>query len=376
MKIAASHCAARAHLRTFAKAAMPTRGALIFWFSKMTKCKLRFAVSARPGALSSVAFFALGSAFIFLLDLPAAKAAEIYPVRPIRLIIPYAPGGNADIQGRYVAERLSEALGKQVVIDNRPGANSIIGTDLAVHAPADGYTLLIVASAIAVNPSIVSKLPYDTLKDLQPISLVGSTPLIFVASPSLPANNVKELIALAKSRPGELNYGSSGNGSPANLAGELLNLMAGIKLVHVPYKGTAAASTDVMSGQIQVSFPSMTSVMPLVKAGKLKAYAITAPKRSALAPELPTMAEAGVPGYEANIWNGLLAPAGTPKAIVKRINQAAVQSLNSPEARKRYAAIGADVLYSSPEEFGAFIRSEMTKWSKVIRESGMRVDLL
>jgi len=319
---------------------------------------------------------ALGLGFFFLHHLPLAKAAEIYPVRPIRLIIPYAPGGNADIQGRYVAERLTAALGKQVVVDNRPGANSIIGTDLAVHSPADGYTLLIVASAHAVNPSIVSKLPYDTLKDLQPISLVGSTPLIFVANSGLPANNLKELVALAKSRPGGLNYGSSGNGSPANLAGELFNLMAGVKLVHVPYKGTAAAATDVMSGQIQVGFPSMTSVMPLVKAGKLKAYAITAAKRSALAPELPTMAEAGVPGYEASIWNGLLAPAGTPKAIVQRINQATVQSLNSSEARKRYAAIGADVLYCSPQEFDAFIRSEMTKWSKVIRESGMRVDLL
>ena len=320
--------------------------------------------------------FALGLGFFFLHHLPLAKAAEIYPVRPIRLIIPYAPGGNADIQGRYVAERLTAALGKQVVVDNRPGANSIIGTDLAVHSPADGYTLLIVASAHAVNPSIVSKLPYDTLKDLQPISLVGSTPLIFVANSGLPANNLKELVALAKSRPGGLNYGSSGNGSPANLAGELFNLLAGVKLVHVPYKGTAAAATDVMSGQIQVGFPSMTSVMPLVKAGKLKAYAITAAKRSALAPELPTMAEAGVPGYEASIWNGLLAPAGTPKAIVQRINQATVQSLNSSEARKRYAAIGADVLYCSPQEFDAFIRSEMKKWSKVIRESGMRVDLL
>ncbi len=273
--------------------------------------KLRSSVCNRPDALNWAALFALGLGFYFLHQLPPAKAAEIYPVRPIRLIIPYAPGGNADIQGRYVAERLTGALGKQVVVDNRPGANSIIGTDLVVHAPADGYTLLIVASAHAVNPSIVSKLPYDTLKDLQPISLVGSTPLIFVANPGLPANNLKELIALAKSRPGGLNYGSSGNGSPANLAGELFNLMAGVKLVHVPYKGTAAAATDVMSGQIQVGFPSMTSVMPLVKAGKLKAYAITAPRRSALAPELPTMAEAGVTDYEASIWNGLLAPAGT-----------------------------------------------------------------
>jgi tripartite-type tricarboxylate transporter receptor subunit TctC len=314
-------------------------------------------------------------ALFLLFPFARAMAADVYPSRPIHLIVPYSPGGNADIQGRYVAQRLTEGLGKQVIVDNRPGANSIIGTGFAAHAPADGYTILLVASAHAVNPSLASKLPYDPLKDLQPISLVGSTPLIFVAHAALPPNNVKELIALAKSRPGELNFGSSGSGSPAHLAGALFNLMARIKLVNVSYKGMAQATTDVIAGQIELAFPSMTSVLPHVKSGKLKAYAITAAKRSPIAPELPTMSEAGVPGYEASIWNGLLAPSGTPKPIVARLNQAVVQALNTPEAREHYAAMGADVLYDSPAEFDAFIRSEMTKWAKVIRESGIRVEL-
>lgn len=307
-------------------------------------------------------------------DHALAAAPEAYPTRPIRLIVPFAPGGNADIQGRYMAERLTEALGKQVVVDNRPGANAIIGTAVVAKAPADGYTILLVAPGHAINPG-VSKLPYDTLKELQPISLIGSTPLLFIAHPGVPANNVKELIALAKARPGALNFGSSGNGSPANLAGALLNLMAGIKLVHVPYKGIAQATTDVIGGQIELGFPSMTSVLPHVKAKRLKAYAITVERRSPLAPDLPTMSEAGVSGYQASIWNGLLVPAGTPKPIVARLNRTVVQILKSPEAAERYASLGADVLSSSPEEFDAFIRSEMTKWEKVIREAGIRIDL-
>jgi tripartite-type tricarboxylate transporter receptor subunit TctC len=303
-----------------------------------------------------------------------AATPDAYPTRPIRLVVPFAPGGNADIQGRYMAEKLTDALGRQVVVDNRPGANAIIGTALVAKAPADGYTLLLVAPGHAVNPG-VSKLPYDTLKDLQGISLIGSTPLLFVAHSGVAANNVKELIALAKSRPGALNYGSSGNGSPANLAGALLGTMAGIKLVHVPYKGTAQATIDVISGQIELAFPSLTSVLPHVKAKRLKAYAITVARRSPLAPDLPTMSEAGVPGYQASIWNGLLVPAGTPKPIVARLNQVIVQLLKSPEAAQRYASIGAEVLYSTPGEFDSFIRSEMTKWARVIGEGGIRIEL-
>jgi tripartite-type tricarboxylate transporter receptor subunit TctC len=341
----------------------------------MTKTVSFFRLAIAPAALLTCGRVVLALLAGFHLTGHARAAApDAYPTRPIRLIVPFAPGGNADIQGRYMAERLTEALGKQVVVDNRPGANAMIGTALVAKAPADGYTMLLVAPGHAVNPG-VSKLPYDTLKDLQAISLIGSTPLLFVAHPGVSANSVKELIALAKTRPGALNFGSSGNGSPANLAGALLNLMAGIQLVHVPYKGTAQATIDVIGGQIQLAFPSMTSVLPHVKAKRLKAYSITAARRSPLAPGLPTMSEAGVPGYQASIWNGLLVPAGTPMPIVTRLNQTVVDLLKSREAGEHYASIGAEVLYSSPAEFDAFIRSEMTKWAKVIRDAGIRIDL-
>jgi len=308
-----------------------------------------------------------------LLGTPA-HAADTYPARPVRMIVPYAPGGNADIQARYMAERLTEALGKQVVVDNRAGANGMIGMELAARSPADGYTILLVASGFAVNPGLFPKMAYDTVKDFQPISLVGETPLLFVANPAVAANSVREVLALARKRPGQLNFGSSGNGSPAHLAGALLETMAGIKLVHVPYKGTASVNIDVMSGQIQLAFPSITSVLPHVKSGKLKAFAISVASRSALAPDIPTMAEAGVPGYETSIWNGLLAPAGTPRPIVNRLNQAVVQTLKSPQARERYANVGAEIRYNSPDEFQAFVRSEITKWAKVIRAAGIRME--
>ncbi len=303
-----------------------------------------------------------------------ACAAEPYPARPVRLIVPYAPGGNADIQARYMAERLTDALGKQVVVDNRPGANGMIGMELTARSPADGYTVMLVANGFTVNPALFPKVPYDTVKDFAPISLVGDTPLLFVASNAVPAGSVKEAVALARSRPGQLNYGSSGNGSPAHLAGALLEVTTGIKLVHVPYKGMAAANLDVMSGQIQLGFPSLTSVLPHVKAGKLKAFAITVKSRSALAPDIPTMDEAGVPGYEASIWNGILAPAGTPGPIVKRLNAAIVGILKSPQAAERYANVGAEIRYNSPEEFAALIRTEMAKWAKVIKAANIRVD--
>ena len=303
-----------------------------------------------------------------------AHAADTWPARPVRLIVPYAPGGNADIQARYMAERLSETLGKQVVVDNRPGANGMIGMELTAHAPADGYTIMLVANGFAVNPALYAKVQYDTVKDFEPISLVGDTPLLFVANNAVPANNVKEAIALARAKPGQLNVGSSGNGSPAHLAMALLEVMTGIKLVHVPYKGTAGALVDVVSGQIQLGFPSLTSVLAQAKAQKVKAYAITSKSRAALAPDIPTMAEAGVPGYEAGIWNGILAPAGTSKAIVTRLNQAIVQILSSPQAKERYASVGAEIRYNTPEEFRALIRSDIAKWTKVIRAGGIKVE--
>ncbi|HZN25962.1 MAG TPA: tripartite tricarboxylate transporter substrate binding protein [Burkholderiales bacterium] len=304
----------------------------------------------------------------------SAHATDPYPVKPVRLIVPYVAGGNADIQARYIAERLSEALGKQFIVDNRGGANGMIGLELAARAAADGYTLVFVANTYTVSPSLFARVPYDTVRDFQPISLVGDTPELFIGTNALAANSVKEVIALAKSRPGQLNYGSTGNGSPSHLAGALFELMTGTKLVHVPYKGMAASNLGVMTGQIQLGFPSFTSVFPNVKAGKLKAFAITTKKRSALAPEIPTMDEAGVPGYEASIWNGILAPTGTPKAVVNRLHETIVQILKSPQAAERYANVGAEIRYNSPEEFAVLIRAELAKWAKVIKAAGIRVD--
>jgi tripartite-type tricarboxylate transporter receptor subunit TctC len=301
-------------------------------------------------------------------------AADAWPSKPVRMIVPYVAGGNADIQARYIAERLSEALAMQFVVDNRGGANGMIGLELAARSPADGYTLLLVANTFAVSPSLFPKVPYDTVRDFQPITLIGETPELFIGNTTVAANNVKELVALAKSRPGQLNYGSSGNGSPSHLAGALLESVTGIKLVHVPYKGMAASNLAVIAGEIQLGFPSLTSVLPHVKAGKLKAFAITTKARSKLAPAIPTMDEAGVRGYEASIWNGILAPAGTPRAIVNRLHETIVQILKSPQAQERYANVGAEIRYNSPDEFRALIAAEMAKWRKVIRAAGIRVD--
>lgn len=301
-------------------------------------------------------------------------AAEAYPVKPVRMIVPYVAGGNADIQARYIAERLSDALGKQFIVDNRGGANGMIGLELAARSPADGYTIVLVANTYTVSPSLFAKVPYDTVKDFQPISLIGDTPELFIANTAVPANSVKELIALAKSRPGQLNYGSSGNGSPSHLSGALLEMMTGIKLVHVPYKGMNPANVGVMTGQIQLGFPSFTSSYPHVKAGKLKAFAITTKSRSTLAPDIPTMHEAGVPGYEASIWNAILAPAGTPRPIVNRLHDTIVQILKSPQAAERYANVGAEIRYSTPEELQALIRTELAKWAKVVKAAGVRMD--
>ena len=305
---------------------------------------------------------------------PFVHAADPYPMKPVRIIVPYVAGGNADIQARYIAERLTEALGKQFVVDNRGGANGMIGLELAARSPADGYTVLLVANTFTVSPSLFSKVPYDTVRDFQPITLIGETPELFIGNTAVAANSVKEVIALAKNRPGQLNYGSTGHGSPSHLAGALLEFMTGIKLVHVPYKGMPASNLGVMAGQIQLGFPSMTSVLPHVKAGKLKAFAITTKSRSALAPTIPTMNEAGVPGYEASIWNGILVPVGTPTAIVNRLHETIVQILKSPQAQERYANVGAEIRYNSPDEFRTLIAAEMAKWGKVIRAAGIRVD--
>ena len=329
-----------------------------------TRASQRRRISAAWAALAAVGFLAQ----------PAA-AADTYPARPLRLIVPYAAGGNADIVGRIVADGLTTRLGQQVVVDNRAGGASIIGTEMAARAPADGYTLLLVASTFAVNPSLVPKLPYDTLKDLVPISLVGQTPQVLVVTPSLPASTVKDFVAYAKSKPNALNYGSTGVGSTANMAGALLNLMAGIQLVHVPYKATAQSLVDVMAGHLHVAIPSLTSSIPHIRSGKIRPLGLTSSKRSAQLPEVPTIAEAGVPGYQAVIWNGVLAPAGTPKPILERLSRDVAETMRSPEASKRYAALGAETIGSTPQEFARFLREEIAQYAKVIKAAGLKKEL-
>lgn len=300
--------------------------------------------------------------------------AQRYPDRPVRLIVPFAAGGNADILARIVGQKLSETLGQPFVVDNRAGANGIIGTDVAAKATPDGHTLLFVASGHAINPGLHAKLPFDPVKDFAAISLVGSTPLILTVNAALPVKSVKELVALAKSKPGQLSFASQGNGSPGHLAGALFNLMSNINIVHVPFKATAQAITDLTSGQVQVMYPSMTSVLPHIKAGKLKGLAITSRQRSLLAPDLPTMVESGVPGYEAGIWNGVLAPARTQQAIVRKLNAEIVTIVRLPEVTERIRGLGADPMTSTPEEFSAFIAAEIRKWGRTIKDSGARID--
>ena len=305
----------------------------------------------------------------------AASAADNYPSRPVRLIVPNAAGGNADLVGRIVAEGLTARLGVQCIVDNRPGASSVIGTELAAKAAPDGYTILLVATTFAVNPSLIAKLPYDSLRDLAPISLVAQTPQVLVASPAVAVKSLKDLIALAKAKPGTLNYGSTGVGSSANMAGALLNVMAGIHLVHVPYKGTAQLLTETMAGHLHLAIPSLTSSIAHIRSGKLRALGVTSSARSAQFPELPTIAEAGVPGYQAVIWTGIAAPRATPQAILDRLSREVAAAMRAPEAVERYRGLGAETIGSTPAEFAKFLRSEIEQNARVIRESGLKTEL-
>ncbi len=315
-------------------------------------------------AAAMAALFATGSAL-----------AQTYPSRPIRFVTPYAQGGNADILTRIIGDGLSKNLGQTVLTDNRPGGSSTIGTSIAAKATPDGHTLLLISSSHTVNPSLFGNdLPYNTLKDFTPITQVGATPIMLVAFPGMGAGTLKELITLAKSKPGQLNFSSSGNGSPAHLAGELLNGLAGLKITHIPYKGTPQSINDTMSGQVQMAYPSVSSVLPMIKAGKLRALGITSLKRSALIPDVPTMAET-LPGYQASIWTGVLAPAGTSRPIITRLNSEIIKVLGTPEVKAKLASMGVDIDTSTPEEFGAFIETEMKKWARVIKEGNIRVEM-
>jgi tripartite-type tricarboxylate transporter receptor subunit TctC len=301
--------------------------------------------------------------------------AQSYPAKSIRIVTPYAPGGTADILSRVVALKLSEAWGQQVVIDNRPGASGMIGADIVAKAAPDGYTLLMAYVAeIAIVPSLFAKISYDPVKDLAPVTLAAITPMIFVVHPSLPAKNVRELVALAKLRPGQLPYASAGNGSPAHLAFELLQRSAGIEITHVPYKGAAPALTDLLGGHVVMFFSGMPPAMPHIHAGKLRAIAVSTAKRSPAAPEVPTVAESGVRGFDISTWFGVFAPAGTSRDVITRLNSEIARALTLPDVRERLAREGAETAPDSPEQFGRFIQAESTKFAKIIRDSGARAD--
>ena len=302
-------------------------------------------------------------------------AAETYPAKPIRIVVPFAAGGTSDVVTRIVAPRLAELWAQQLIVDNRPGAGGNIGTEMVVRAPADGYTLMMATVAThGIGPSVYRKTLYDPLRDFAPITLLASTPSVVMAHPALPVNSIRELVALAGKRPGELYFGSAGNGGSLHLAGELFNFMNGIRITHVPYKGTAAAMVDLMAGNIQLMFDTLPSALPQIKGGKLKALAVTSARRAPALPELPTVAEAGVRGYEVTSWYGPLAPAATPVAIVRRLNQDFVNAIASPDIAGRLTASGTDPVGGSAEDFRTFIQSELIKWARVVKESGTKID--
>jgi tripartite-type tricarboxylate transporter receptor subunit TctC len=300
--------------------------------------------------------------------------AQGWPNRPIRMVVPYTPGGYTDLMARLVSEKMSTALGQPIVIENKPGANAVIGTDSVAKAAPDGYTIGTVIAAHAVNVTLNPKLPYDTMKDLTYVSLMSVAPLLLIAHPSLPANNMKELIALAKAKPGQLNFASSGIGSAAHLTMEMLKSREGINLQHIPYKGTSGALQDTVGGQINVMFDVIGPLMSQVRSGNAKAFAVTAKERIPAAADVPTMAEQGVPDFVSGTWAGIIAPAGTPKEIVDRISAEAKKALADPELKKKLDDQGIVAVGSTPEEYRAFVVEEIARWRKVITDAGIKME--
>jgi len=304
----------------------------------------------------------------------ASAGAQDYPNRPLRMVVPYAAGGGVDIVARAVSQELSKRIGQPVVVENRTGAGSNIGSDFVAKAAPDGYTLLMASPANAINMSLYRKMPYDTQRDLAPVALVGAVPSVLVANPALPAATVAELIALAKAKPGSLNYGSGGSGTSEHLSAEMFKSQAGIDLVHVPYKGGANAMTDVISGQLSLMFTNMLGAMPYIRSGKLKAIAIADARRSPSLPDVPTFAESGFKDYEVSVWWGVMAPAKTPPPIIAYLNREIVASLGAPELKERLDSMGARIIGGTPEQFGAFITAEIGRWSKAVQVSGATQD--
>lgn len=316
---------------------------------------------------------ALAPPIILIVALPQAHAQDSYPSRPIRIIVPSAPGGSSDVGARLIAQRLAERWSRPVVVENRAGAATIIGSELVAKAPPDGYMLLMAPGALATNPATYKKMPFDTVRDFTPITQTISVPNLIVVHPSLPAKSVKDLIALAKSRPGEIHYASAGHGTQPHLTMELFLMMARIRMNHVPYKGGAPGITDLVGGQIGVmATSSLPLLIPQVRAGRLRALGVTSVTRNQALPDVPTIIEAGLPGYESVQWSGLLAPAGTSREIITRLHKETVAILRTPDARERLRSDGSEVVASSPEEFAAFIQAEIVKWAKVVKAAGIQ----
>jgi tripartite-type tricarboxylate transporter receptor subunit TctC len=322
-------------------------------------------------AMRTLGWFGLLLATV--VTLTSAVHAE-YPEKTIRIVVPYPPGGFNDTLGRIVAQKLGDAWGQPTVVENRPGGGTLIGTESVAKAPPDGYTLLVVAFPFAVNPSLYAKLPYDTMKDFAPLLLAGQTPNLLVVNPELPIHSVKELIAAAKAKPGALSYGSTGSGSSNHLSMELFRTMTGVELVHVPYKGSAPMVTDLLGGHVQVAFDNTPNVLPQVKAGKLRALAITSATRSAMVPDIPTVSEAGVPGYEVGVWFGIVAPAGTPPAVLAKLNTELNRMLAMPDVKQKFADQGVEPVGGPPERFAEHLKAQIEKWTKVVKESGAKVE--
>ena len=310
-----------------------------------------------------------------MLACSAHVTAQTYPSKPVRLISPYASGGGSDTLARILGQKLYEAWGQPVVVENRPGAAGTLGAETVARATADGYTLLVTPSAVlTINPHLYAKLRYDTFKDFIPVTMASNSPYLLVVHPKIPASSVKELIAYAKMNPGKMNYSSSGNGSSTHLAGVLFNNMAGVEIVHIPYKGAAPAIVDLLAGNIQMRFSSVVPVLPHVRSGRLRGIAISSPKRYGPLPDMPTIAESGLPGYAVESFYAVVAPAHTPRAIVSKINAEVVRNLRSPEVAAHMAADGAEVIGSSPEELAKALRDDYARWAQPVKDSGARAD--
>ena len=316
-------------------------------------------------------FCVLASAFCLGM---AAVNAQQYPVRPIRFIVPFAPGGSTDLLARFLAPRLTEALGQTVIVDNRGGAGGVIGAELAARAPADGYTIVLGSPGpLTINPNL-QKVPYDTLRDFAPITLATISPFTLVVHPSLPVNSVKDLVALAKAKPGSLNYGSAGNGSVAHFSTEQFKALAGVDIVHVPFKGSGPAVADLLGGRLHLMFENLPTIVPHVRTGKLRMLAVGTQTRSALVPEVPTVAESGVPGYESSTAFGVLAPARTPAAVIMRLNREAVKALQAADLKEKLSGLGLEAVGSTPQQYAAHLKDELAKYGRIVKSAGIKAD--